>query len=234
MLLEGGTVVEADPRHAPGDDRGAHRPAAPEREAAAPARRRDRPDLLGGRGRAPACPRSTTSSRCSTTCSCATSSRARAARRSRGEHAYRFKHVLIRDVAYAGLAKGARAELHQQVADWLHGGRGRGARRDPRLPPRPRGDAARGARRRAPGGARHARGGRAREGGPPRARAGGEPGRRGACSSAPSSSSRRSSAASSPPGPHAGSPICRRRRSRWSASSPTRPTPATSASRASR
>ena len=37
-----------------------------------------------------------------------------------GEHAYRFKHVLIRDVAYAGLAKGARAELHQQVADWLH------------------------------------------------------------------------------------------------------------------
>jgi tetratricopeptide (TPR) repeat protein len=38
-----------------------------------------------------------------------------------GERAYRFKHVLIRDVAYAGLAKGARAELHQQVADWLHG-----------------------------------------------------------------------------------------------------------------
>jgi class 3 adenylate cyclase len=38
-----------------------------------------------------------------------------------GERAYRFKHVLIRDVAYTGLAKGARAELHQQVADWLHG-----------------------------------------------------------------------------------------------------------------
>src|SRR5215207_5195979 len=37
-----------------------------------------------------------------------------------GERAYRFKHVLIRDVAYAGLSKGARAELHQQVADWLH------------------------------------------------------------------------------------------------------------------
>jgi class 3 adenylate cyclase/tetratricopeptide (TPR) repeat protein len=36
-----------------------------------------------------------------------------------GEHAYRFKHVLIRDVAYSGLAKAARAELHQQVADWL-------------------------------------------------------------------------------------------------------------------
>jgi class 3 adenylate cyclase/ATP/maltotriose-dependent transcriptional regulator MalT len=36
-----------------------------------------------------------------------------------GEHAYRFKHVLIRDVAYSGLAKAARAELHEQVADWL-------------------------------------------------------------------------------------------------------------------
>ncbi len=36
-----------------------------------------------------------------------------------GERAYRFKHVLIRDVAYAGLAKASRAELHQQVADWL-------------------------------------------------------------------------------------------------------------------
>jgi class 3 adenylate cyclase/ATP/maltotriose-dependent transcriptional regulator MalT len=36
-----------------------------------------------------------------------------------GERAYRFKHVLIRDVAYAALTKGARAELHQQVAEWL-------------------------------------------------------------------------------------------------------------------
>ncbi len=36
-----------------------------------------------------------------------------------GEQAYRFKHVLIRDVAYAGLAKAARADLHQQVAAWL-------------------------------------------------------------------------------------------------------------------
>ena len=36
-----------------------------------------------------------------------------------GERAYRFKHVLIRDVAYSGLTKGARAELHQQVAAWL-------------------------------------------------------------------------------------------------------------------
>ena len=36
-----------------------------------------------------------------------------------GERAFRFKHVLIRDVAYAGLAKAARAELHQLVSDWL-------------------------------------------------------------------------------------------------------------------
>jgi len=36
-----------------------------------------------------------------------------------GERAYRFKHVLIRDVAYAGLTKGARADLHRVVALWL-------------------------------------------------------------------------------------------------------------------
>ena len=36
-----------------------------------------------------------------------------------GESAYRFKHVLIRDVAYSGLTKGSRADLHRQVATWL-------------------------------------------------------------------------------------------------------------------
>src|SRR5215213_1546561 len=36
-----------------------------------------------------------------------------------GERSFRFKHVLIRDVAYAGLAKAARADLHQEVANWL-------------------------------------------------------------------------------------------------------------------
>jgi class 3 adenylate cyclase/tetratricopeptide (TPR) repeat protein len=41
-----------------------------------------------------------------------------------GEHAFRFKHVLIRDVAYSGLSKGARAELHRRFAEWL---RDRGA-----------------------------------------------------------------------------------------------------------
>jgi class 3 adenylate cyclase/tetratricopeptide (TPR) repeat protein len=36
-----------------------------------------------------------------------------------GEAAFRFKHVLIREVAYAGLAKGQRAELHERFAAWL-------------------------------------------------------------------------------------------------------------------
>ena len=38
-----------------------------------------------------------------------------------GEEAYRFKHVLIREVAYSGLAKSSRAELHRRFAAWLHG-----------------------------------------------------------------------------------------------------------------
>ncbi len=36
-----------------------------------------------------------------------------------GETAYRFKHVLIREVAYSGLSKSARAEHHAQFAAWL-------------------------------------------------------------------------------------------------------------------
>jgi class 3 adenylate cyclase/tetratricopeptide (TPR) repeat protein len=36
-----------------------------------------------------------------------------------GERAFKFKHVLIREVAYAGLAKSARADLHQDFAGWL-------------------------------------------------------------------------------------------------------------------
>ena len=64
-----------------------------------------------------------------------------------GERAYRFKHVLIRDVAYAGLAKGSRraAPAGRRLAAR---GRRRGARRDQGVPPRSRRDAARGARRR--------------------------------------------------------------------------------------
>jgi class 3 adenylate cyclase/tetratricopeptide (TPR) repeat protein len=36
-----------------------------------------------------------------------------------GERAYRFKHVLIREVAYGGLSKSARAEHHRRFADWV-------------------------------------------------------------------------------------------------------------------
>jgi ATP/maltotriose-dependent transcriptional regulator MalT len=36
-----------------------------------------------------------------------------------GEIAYRFKHVLIREVAYSALSKSSRAEYHTQFAEWL-------------------------------------------------------------------------------------------------------------------
>ncbi len=36
-----------------------------------------------------------------------------------GEPAYRFKHLLIREVAYTGLAKNARAQHHARFAEWL-------------------------------------------------------------------------------------------------------------------
>ena len=95
-----------------------HRPAAAGPSVAAPARRRDRARLLGGAlehlspdvedvGEAlddlllrdfllPE-PRSSIS----------------------GELAFRFKHVLIREVAYAGLSKAARADHHARFAGWL-------------------------------------------------------------------------------------------------------------------
>jgi len=36
-----------------------------------------------------------------------------------GEATFKFKHVLIREVAYAGLSKSSRADLHQRYAGWL-------------------------------------------------------------------------------------------------------------------
>jgi class 3 adenylate cyclase/tetratricopeptide (TPR) repeat protein len=36
-----------------------------------------------------------------------------------GEDSYRFKHVLIREVAYGGLSKTARASYHRRFAEWL-------------------------------------------------------------------------------------------------------------------
>ncbi len=36
-----------------------------------------------------------------------------------GDDAFRFRHLLIRDAAYEGLPKAARAKLHERFADWL-------------------------------------------------------------------------------------------------------------------
>lgn len=36
-----------------------------------------------------------------------------------GDDGFRFRHLLIRDAAYAGLSKAARAELHERLALWL-------------------------------------------------------------------------------------------------------------------
>jgi class 3 adenylate cyclase len=38
-----------------------------------------------------------------------------------GEDAFRFRHLLIRDAAYLGLPKEARADLHERFARWLEG-----------------------------------------------------------------------------------------------------------------
>jgi class 3 adenylate cyclase len=38
-----------------------------------------------------------------------------------GDDAFRFRHLLIRDAAYDGLPKSARAELHERFAAWLDG-----------------------------------------------------------------------------------------------------------------
>ncbi len=54
------------------------------------------------------------------------------------EREWSFKHALIKDVAYARVPKGRRAQLHVRFADWVtgHPRRRGGARRDRRLPPR--------------------------------------------------------------------------------------------------
>ena len=93
----------------------------------------------------------------------------------RGEEAFRFKHVLIRDVAYAGLPKASRALLHRQMAAVAARAQPRRrARRDPGVPPRPRRGARGGASGRGAGRARGGGGGSARAGGTPGARARGE------------------------------------------------------------
>jgi class 3 adenylate cyclase len=37
------------------------------------------------------------------------------------EHGFRFRHILIRDAAYAAVPLGARADLHEHFAEWLAG-----------------------------------------------------------------------------------------------------------------
>ena len=112
------TDIRANPGHLAGADRGAHRPPLARGEDGAPARIGHRPGLLEGRARASIArprgldsliddllqrefllrePRSSIS----------------------GESAYRFKHFLIREVAYGGLAKLARAQHHARFAEWL-------------------------------------------------------------------------------------------------------------------
>ena len=36
-----------------------------------------------------------------------------------GDDGFRFRHILIRDAAYLGVAKATRAELHERYANWL-------------------------------------------------------------------------------------------------------------------
>jgi len=43
----------------------------------------------------------------------------RPSRAAPGEELFRFHHVLVRDVAYAGLPKAERADLHEKLGDWL-------------------------------------------------------------------------------------------------------------------
>ena len=191
---EGAGGIGADPRHAPGAHRRAHRPSRARREGAAAAGRGDRPDLLGGRAPAPLAGADSLDSQLEDCC-CASSCWTSRAARSRGETAYKFKHVLIREVAYSGLSKSARAEHHARFAGWLQRAGRRGAAGDPRVPPRPGGCSARRARRRAPvelaaRGSRGVDGGRAARASPARLTA-----PRGSSSCARSSSSRRSDAA---------------------------------------
>ena len=228
MLLEDGNGCEADPGHAPGDDRRAHRPAAAQGEDAAPARGGGRADLLGRARSRSSRPRSRSSSASSTTCSCATSSCGRAAPRSPARRAYRFKHVLIRDVAYAGPDEGgARRPAPAASRSGWRSGPGRSCSRSaPTTSIRPRRCSRSSTARRRRSSPRRP---------PPRSRRPASARWRarrtrpaaGSCS-ARSSSSRRSSGATRPRARPGGSTICRRCRSRWRTSAQARARPATS------
>ena len=50
-----------------------------------------------------------------------------------GQDAFRFRHMLLRDAAYAGLPKALRAELHERFAGWLERAAGERLREHPEL-----------------------------------------------------------------------------------------------------
>ena len=50
-----------------------------------------------------------------------------------GQDAFRFRHLLLRDAAYAGLPKALRAELHERFARWLEAAAGERLREHPEL-----------------------------------------------------------------------------------------------------
>jgi class 3 adenylate cyclase/tetratricopeptide (TPR) repeat protein len=50
-----------------------------------------------------------------------------------GQDAFRFRHLLLRDAAYAGLPKALRAELHERFAGWLERAAGERLREHPEL-----------------------------------------------------------------------------------------------------
>ena len=141
-----------------------------------------------------------------------------------GERAYKLKHVLIREVAYAGPDEsraGPAARALRRVA--RRAGRG-GAARDPGIPPRPRGAASGRARRRSrPELAREAAAALEEAGRRALAREANRSARK--LLRARSSSSRRSSAATTPRERPGGSATCPRYPWRCSASStvPVRP-----------
>ena len=107
------------PGHAAGAHRGSHRPPRTRREDAAPARLGRRAGVLEGCARAPLSRRRRSTRRLLDDLL----QREFLLREPRssisGETAYRFKHALIREVAYTGMAKLARAQYHARFAEWL-------------------------------------------------------------------------------------------------------------------
>ena len=104
----------------PGAAAGAHRLARPRRAGRARARQRSRA-RSSTRGRRGA--RRRTRLRPALETHLATSSARSSIRPERslipGEDAYRFRHLLIREAAYAAMPKELRAQLHERYAEWL-------------------------------------------------------------------------------------------------------------------